>query len=99
MNTLGLKDYNPDEFRLFFDFSKRSLKAVLLNNGNKVALLPIADSVHLEETHENLKMLLQSIQYDKHKWSICGVIIKINKKEDIFTSNRIYLPLLNRLNL
>ena len=74
MKTLGLKDYNADEFRLFIDSSKRSLKAVLLSNGIKVASVPIAHSVHLKETYENLKILLQSIQYDKHHWSTCGDI-------------------------
>ena len=74
MKTLGLKDYNADEFRLFIDSSKLSLKAVLQSNGNKVASVPIAHSVHLKETHENLKILHQSIQYDKHQWSICGDI-------------------------
>ena len=70
MKTLGLKDYNADELRLFIDSSKRSLKAVLLSNQNKVASVPIAHFVHLKETHENLKILLQSMQYDKHQWSI-----------------------------
>ena len=40
MRTLGLKDYNADEFRLFIDSSKRKLKAVLLSNENKVASVP-----------------------------------------------------------
>ena len=35
MKTLGRKDYNTDEFRLFIDSSKRSLKAVSLSNRNK----------------------------------------------------------------
>ena len=74
LKTLGFKDYNADGFRIFIDSSKRSLKAVLLSNGNKVALVSIAHSVHLKEAHENLKILLQSIQYDKHQWSICGDI-------------------------
>ena len=74
MKTLGLKVYNAHAFRLFIDSSKRSLKAVMLSNRNKIASVPIAHSVHLKDTHENLKMLLQSIQYDKHQWSIYGDI-------------------------
>ena len=61
MKTLGLKNYNADEFRSLIDSSKRSLKAVLPSNGNKVAPVPIAHSVHSKETHESLKILLQSM--------------------------------------
>lgn len=38
--AMGLA-YNPTEWRLFVDSSSRSLKAVLLHNGNKVASVPI----------------------------------------------------------
>ena len=46
---LGI-DYNAEEWSLFIDSSKRSLKGVLLNNGNKYASIPVAHSVHLKET-------------------------------------------------
>ena len=65
-------DYNAAEWRMFVDSSKRSLKAVLLYNGNTVASLPIAHSVTLKETYETLKTLLTSVKYDDHKWLICG---------------------------
>ena len=32
---LGSPEYKPDEWRLFIDNSKQSLKCVLLHNGNK----------------------------------------------------------------
>ena len=64
--------YNATEWRLFIDSSKRSLKAVLLYNGNAVASLPIAHSVTLKESYENVKILLTSVKYDEHKWMICG---------------------------
>lgn len=64
--------YNATEWRLFIDSSKRSLNAVLLYNGNTVASLPIAHSVTLKETYENVKILLTSVKYDEHKWLICG---------------------------
>ena len=31
---LGISSYNPEEWRFFMDSSKRSLKCVLLHNGN-----------------------------------------------------------------
>jgi hypothetical protein len=47
-------EYKTDEWRLFIDSSKRSLKGVLLHNGNSLASVPVAHSVHLKETYENL---------------------------------------------
>lgn len=65
-------EYDATEWRLFIDSSKRSLKAVLLHNGNKYASLPIAHSVHLKECYENLKHVLAKINYEDHKWMVCG---------------------------
>ena len=42
---MGLSKYNSDEWRLFIDSSKRSLKYVLLHKGNKFACVPIGHSV------------------------------------------------------
>ena len=65
-------DYDVSEWRLFIDASKYSIKAVLLHNGNIYPSVPIAHSVTLKETYENLRFILDSIQYDDHKWSICA---------------------------
>jgi len=62
--SMGI-DYNAAEWRMFVDSSKRSLKAVLIYNGNTVASLPIAHSVTLKETYETLKALLTSVKYDE----------------------------------
>jgi hypothetical protein len=64
--------YDPNEWRLFIDSSKRSLKAVLLHNGNELASLPLAHSVHLKETYDDMKHLLNAIRYEDHKWLVCG---------------------------
>ena len=64
--------HEPSEWRLFIDSSKRSLKAVLLHKGNQKPCIPIAHSVHLSETHENMKILLEAINYKTHQWNICG---------------------------
>ena len=55
--------YQDEEWRLFIDSSKRSLKVVLLHNGNRFAPIPIAHSTKLKETYENLKIVLNKIKY------------------------------------
>ncbi|GBN23316.1 hypothetical protein AVEN_241342-1 [Araneus ventricosus] len=60
--------YKPDEWSLFIDSSKRSLKAALLHNGN----LPFGNSVHLKECDENLDFILNKLSYSDHKWAVCG---------------------------
>ncbi|GBO16541.1 hypothetical protein AVEN_150121-1 [Araneus ventricosus] len=64
--------YNPNDWRLFIDSSKRSLKAVLLHNESKLASVPVAHSVFMKETYESMEMLLTKIKYTEHKWAICG---------------------------
>ena len=49
--------YNTSYRRLFIDSSQRSLKAVLLYNGNILPSIPIAHSGHLKETYENMGIL------------------------------------------
>ena len=65
-------EYAPDEWRLFIDSSKRSLKAVLLHNGNKYASMPVGHLVHLKECYENLELILNKLNYSDHKWTLCG---------------------------
>jgi len=64
--------YKPDEWRLFIDSSTRSLKAVLLHIGNKVESVPLAHSIQLTENYETMKILLDALKYNFHKWRICG---------------------------
>ena len=64
--------YKKDEWRLFIDTSKRSLKAVLLHNTNVYAPIPIGHSVILRETYESLQLLLERLHYEQHNWQICG---------------------------
>jgi len=49
-----------------------SLKAVLLHNGNTLPSIPVGHSVHNKESYENMKILMEAINYDKFKWQICG---------------------------
>jgi hypothetical protein len=71
MNSLNIT-HDPIEWRLFIDSSKLSLKAVLLHNGNLLPSIPIGHAVHMKETYGNMKLLLESIKYEDHKWQICG---------------------------
>jgi len=66
------QDYIISDWRLFIDSSQRSLKAVLLHNGNLKPCIPIAHSVHLTESYDNMKILLDAIKYNTYKWQICG---------------------------
>jgi hypothetical protein len=47
MQKFGV-EHKVNEWRLFVDSFKRSLKAVILHNGNNYASLPIGHSVHLQ---------------------------------------------------
>ena len=58
--------------RLFIDRSKRSLRAVLLHNGNVYPSIPIAHSVQMKEDREFVKILLELNQYNDHNWDVCG---------------------------
>ena len=64
--------HNPEEWRLFIDSSKRSLKAVLLHNGNQFLSISITHFVDLKEDYKEVKLLLQKISYDGYKWDVCG---------------------------
>ncbi|GBL89738.1 hypothetical protein AVEN_104676-1 [Araneus ventricosus] len=55
--------HEPNEWRLFIDASKLSLKAVLLNNGNELSTIPLALAVSMKETYQNLKELSEMISY------------------------------------
>ena len=64
--------YDSSEWRLFIDSSKTSLKAVLLHNGNTMPSIPVGYAVHVEETYDNIKVLLKCINYNQHQWQLCG---------------------------
>ncbi|GBO32648.1 hypothetical protein AVEN_22213-1 [Araneus ventricosus] len=66
--------HEPNEWRVFIDALKLSLKAVLLNNGNELPSIPVAHPYmsHMKETYYNLKQLLEMINYSKYSWQICA---------------------------
>ncbi|UYV61962.1 hypothetical protein LAZ67_1007178 [Cordylochernes scorpioides] len=71
MEGLG-HDHDIEQWRLFVDSSKISLKAVLLHNGNKFPSVPIAHTSNMKETYENMKLLLKKIEYERYGWKICS---------------------------
>lgn len=70
MGTFGFV-HKSDEWRLFIDGSTESLKAVLLHNGNEKPSIPLAHTVDLDESHDNIAAILSAIKYDAFQWQIC----------------------------
>lgn len=62
----------PSDWRLFIDSSSKSLKAVLLHNGNLLPSLPVAHSVLLKESYESVKMILEKLKYAEYHWPVIG---------------------------
>ena len=86
--------YEPEEWRLFIDSSKRSLKAVLLHNTNVYAPLPLAHSTVLKEEYCNIEKVLNKIKYSEHEWLICGdlkILSMILGQQSGFTKYPCYL--------
>ena len=65
-------DHDPTQWRLFIDSSTKSLKAVLLHNGNIYPSIPLAYSLQMKEDNENVKQLLIKINYAQFKLYVCG---------------------------
>lgn len=78
MAAMGLQNYNSNEWRLFIDSSKRSLKCVLLHNGNKLGSLPIAHSTKVKEEYPTISLVLEKIKYIEHNWVICVDLKMVN---------------------
>jgi hypothetical protein len=62
MTALNI-NYKPEEWRLFIDSSKSSLKALLLHNGNVLPLIPVGYAVNMKESYNNMKLLLNCVNY------------------------------------
>jgi len=56
MEVLG-REYNPDQWCLFVDSSKVSLKVVLLHNGNRFPSVPLVHAATKKEIYESMKLL------------------------------------------
>jgi len=71
MVVLG-REHNSDQWRLFIDSSKVSLKVFLLQNGNRFPPVPLAHAANIKESYESMKLLLGKIKYDEFKCKLCG---------------------------
>ena len=78
LKCLGIENYKPEDWRLFIDSSKRSLKCVLLHNGNLYASIPLAHSTTLKEKYEEVRFVLEKIKYSEHQWVICVDLKMVN---------------------
>jgi hypothetical protein len=78
LKKTGLSEYNPSERRPFINSSKRSLKCVLLNNGNKYGSIPIGHSTTMKEVYKAISVVLEKINYQEHQWVICVDLKMVN---------------------
>lgn len=69
MNAKGIS-YSSNEWRLFIDSSKSSLKGVLLFHDNSLKPVPVFYAVEMSETYASMKFIFEKIDYDSHKWRI-----------------------------
>ena len=58
-------EYNPEQWRLFIDSSKVSLKVVLIHKGNRFPFVPLVHTANMKESCESMKVLLGKIKYDE----------------------------------
>ena len=73
IKLLGLK-YDAMEWRLFIDSSNRSLKAVLMNDGNKLSSIPVGHSLEMKKSYKSMERLLSVLSYQELKRLNCGDI-------------------------
>jgi len=66
-----VREYNPDQWLLFIDSSKVSLKVVYSTTG-RFPSVPSAHAANIKESYESMKLLLRKIKYDEFKWNLCG---------------------------
>lgn len=90
--------YRAEDWRLFIDSSKTSMKGVLLYNWPSVPSIPVAHSTEMSETYENIKILLNLLKYHDHKWLICAdlkVVALILELQGGYTKYSCFLCLWN----
>ncbi|KAI6651137.1 hypothetical protein LOD99_5488 [Oopsacas minuta] len=70
LGQLGISSYDPGEWRLFLESSKRSLKCVILHNGNIYGAVPVGHSTILKEQHDYIRIVMNLLGYHDHNWII-----------------------------
>ena len=71
VEALGM-EYKAVGRSLSWNSSLRSMKAVLLHIGNRVASVPIAHSLVFKESYLDMKYLLDTLRYNLLQWKISG---------------------------
>lgn len=64
------QEFVPNDWRLFIDGNKTSVKAVLLHNGNEKPSIPVAYAVNIKESYDTMKDVLSLIQYRRFNFQI-----------------------------
>jgi len=64
--------YSSEQWRLFTDASKTSLKAVLLHNGNNLPSISVAYALSTKEMYTTMSNILAEVRYKKYQWEVCG---------------------------
>lgn len=62
--------FKTEDWRLFIDASKMSLKDFLLHIGNELAFIPIGQAANSKDTYETMKYILGKIQFNEYEWKI-----------------------------
>jgi hypothetical protein len=68
------QQHDWNEWHLFIDSLRLSLKAVLLQNKNKYLSVPTAHAIYVKKSYDSMHHLLKhnGVQHDKYSWHICG---------------------------
>ena len=61
----------PRRVVTFLDSSKRSIKCVLLHNGNRYGAVPVGHSTVLKEQQDEIRTVMNLFIYHEHDWIIC----------------------------
>ena len=77
LQQFGVQRYDPQNWRLFIDSSKRSLKCVLLHNGNLYGSVPLGHSKPLKEKYDEIKFVLEKTSYKQHQYFLCVDLKKL----------------------
>ena len=65
-------EHQPENWHLFIDSNKLSLKATLLHNGNEYLSILIAHATNMEECYDAMQLLLDKVDCKLHQCFICG---------------------------
>jgi len=66
--------HSPEQWRLFFDASKKSLKEFLLHNGNKLPSIPVVYAPSTKEMYTTMNNILVKVNYKKYQWEVMVIL-------------------------